>query len=67
MSESLQQMKHQECQFLEQLLDPQTIESYHVPVTIKADLRKYQQVCVSECEPPISSLLMTLFNTEVGC
>ena len=32
--------------FLEQLLDTSKLENYSVPVSIKADLRKYQQVCV---------------------
>ena len=29
--------------FLEQLLDTSKLESYSVPISIKADLRKYQQ------------------------
>jgi TATA-binding protein-associated factor len=32
--------------FLEQLLDTSKLDNYSVPVSIKADLRKYQQVCI---------------------
>ena len=31
--------------FLEQLLDTSKLDNYSVPVSIKADLRKYQQAC----------------------
>ena len=44
MAEELQERRKQEKHFLEQLLDTSKLENYHVPVPIKADLRKYQQV-----------------------
>lgn len=44
MSEELIQMKAKERHFLEQLLDGKKLENYKIPVPIKAELRKYQQV-----------------------
>lgn len=40
--ELAEKRKH-ERQFLQQLLDTSKLESYHIPVPINADLRKYQQ------------------------
>lgn len=37
-------MKAKERHFLEQLLDGKKLENYKIPVPIKAELRKYQQV-----------------------
>ena len=48
MPQTLALRRRNERQFLEQLLDTSKIECYRVPVPIKADLRKYQQV--SECQ-----------------
>ncbi len=44
MPKALAEQRHKERQFLEQLLDTSKLENYTVPVPIKADLRKYQQV-----------------------
>ena len=44
MEESLLKKKHQQRQFLDQLINGKTIDNYGVAVPIKADLRKYQQV-----------------------
>ena len=44
MPPSLAERRQSERKFLEQLLDISKLESYTVPVPIKADLRKYQQV-----------------------
>lgn len=46
MSEELIRMKAKERHFLEQLLDGKKLENYEIPVPIKAELRKYQQVTV---------------------
>uniref|UniRef100_A0A8C9TWL8 B-TFIID TATA-box binding protein associated factor 1 n=1 Tax=Scleropages formosus TaxID=113540 RepID=A0A8C9TWL8_SCLFO len=43
MSEELIRQKARERHFLEQLLDGRKLESYKIPVPIKAELRKYQQ------------------------
>ncbi|XP_022080347.1 TATA-binding protein-associated factor 172-like isoform X2 [Acanthaster planci] len=43
MAVSLVKQKARERRFLEQLLDSKKLDSYEVPVTIKAELRKYQQ------------------------
>nr|XP_023679976.1 TATA-binding protein-associated factor 172 [Paramormyrops kingsleyae] len=43
MSEDLIRQKARERHFLEQLLDGRKLESYKIPVPIKAELRKYQQ------------------------
>lgn len=45
MSEDLIKIKAKERYFLEQLLDGKKLENYKIPVPIKAELRKYQQVC----------------------
>ncbi|KAL7752502.1 TATA-binding protein-associated factor mot1 [Sorochytrium milnesiophthora] len=37
------QQKNEERRFLTQLLDPTKLEEYHLPVDIKAELRRYQQ------------------------
>ena len=44
MKASLSERKEKERKFLEQLLDGSKVEQYKVPIPIKADLRKYQQV-----------------------
>lgn len=44
MSSSLAEQRGQQRRFLEQLLDTSKLENYTVPIPIKADLRKYQQV-----------------------
>lgn len=44
MPPSLVERRLQERVFLEQLLDTTKLDNYVVPVPIKADLRKYQQV-----------------------
>ena len=38
------EQKQKERKFLEQLLDGTKVENYTIPVPIKAELRKYQQV-----------------------
>ncbi|XP_062927802.1 TATA-binding protein-associated factor 172 isoform X2 [Mobula hypostoma] len=43
MSEELINQKARERHFLEQLLDGTKLENYKIPVSIKAELRKYQQ------------------------
>lgn len=45
MKQSMIEKKREERVFLEQLLDGSKIENYNIEVPIKADLRKYQQVC----------------------
>lgn len=47
MSEELIRVKAKERHFLEQLLDGKKLENYKIPVPIKAELRKYQQVTTS--------------------
>lgn len=49
MSADLIRQKARERQFLEQLLDGRKLENYKIPLPIKAELRKYQQVCVCVC------------------
>jgi TATA-binding protein-associated factor len=44
MPAALVERRQRERQFLEQLLDTSKIDNYTVPVQIKANLRKYQQV-----------------------
>ena len=44
MSPSLIERRTKERDFLEQLLNTNKLENYKVPIPIKADLRKYQQV-----------------------
>ena len=44
MSKTLVEQKQRERKFLEQLLDGTKLEKYTIPVPIKAELRKYQQV-----------------------
>lgn len=46
MSADLIRQKARERHFLEQLLDGKKLENYKIPVPIKAELRKYQQVGV---------------------
>lgn len=46
MSVDLIRQKARERHFLEQLLDGKKLENYKIPVPIKAELRKYQQVCL---------------------
>lgn len=43
MSEDLLAERAQEREFLQQMMDPTTIKSFELPVSIKATLRKYQQ------------------------
>ena len=47
MKAHLREKKAQERQFLDQLLNGKILQNYGIPVPIKADLRKYQQVCSS--------------------
>ncbi|CAL1703532.1 unnamed protein product [Somion occarium] len=42
-SEDLLRRRDEERQFLTQLLDGSKVQEYHIPVLIKAELRKYQQ------------------------
>ena len=42
-SEDLLKRREEERQFLSQLLDGTKVEQYQIPVTINAELRKYQQ------------------------
>ncbi|KAI0927991.1 hypothetical protein AcW2_004145 [Taiwanofungus camphoratus] len=42
-SEDLLQRRDEERQFLMQLLDGSKVQQYEIPITIKAELRKYQQ------------------------
>ena len=44
MSKAIVAQKQKERKFLEQLLDGKKVENYTIPVPIKAELRKYQQV-----------------------
>ena len=44
MSEAMIEQKQKERKFLEQLLNNTKLDSYDIPVPIKAELRKYQQV-----------------------
>ena len=44
MSEAMKEQKQKERKFLEQLLNNTKLDSYEIPVPIKAELRKYQQV-----------------------
>lgn len=57
MSEDLIRQKARERHFLEQLLDGRKLENYKIPVPIKAELRKYQQVC----------LLFTVLPMKMSC
>ena len=49
MSADLIRQKARERHFLEQLLDGKKLDIYKIPVPIKAELRKYQQVCLCLC------------------
>lgn len=53
MSSELIKLKARERNFLEQLLDGKKLENYSIPVPIKAELRKYQQVI---CQEPLHFL-----------
>lgn len=44
LKEHLVEKKQQEREFLDQLLNGRILQDYGIPVAIKADLRKYQQV-----------------------
>ena len=44
MTQAMVEQKQKERKFLEQLLDGKKVENYTIPVPIKAELRKYQQV-----------------------
>ncbi len=46
MSSRMVERRKEDRHFIEQLLDTSKLDSYVVPVSIKADLRKYQQVIV---------------------
>ncbi len=54
MPAALVQQRGTEREFLDQLLNTSKIEDYTVPVAIKADLRKYQQVLVVSAEVTLS-------------
>jgi hypothetical protein len=43
MSDALKEQKRTQRSFLEQLMDPSKLEHYAIPVSIKAELRSYQQ------------------------
>ncbi|KAJ9607456.1 TATA-binding protein-associated factor mot1 [Cladophialophora chaetospira] len=43
MPDSLLQGRERERKFMAQMLDPKKVESFQIPVTIKAELRSYQQ------------------------
>ena len=55
MKKHLLEKKLQEREFLDQLLNGTILHNYGIPIPIKADLRKYQQVC----------LLMTVYITNL--
>ena len=44
MPKTLIEQKQKERKFLEQLLNNSKLDTYDIPVPIKAELRKYQQV-----------------------
>ena len=44
MYKAMVEQKQKERKFLEQLLEGEKVENYTIPVLIKAELRKYQQV-----------------------
>ena len=44
MSTALAEKRETDRHFIEQLLDTKKLDNYTVPVSIRADLRKYQQV-----------------------
>lgn len=48
MSKSLVIKKANERVFLDQLFNPNKLENYNIPDSIKAELRKYQQVSVQD-------------------
>ena len=50
--------------FLEQLLDTSKLENYSVPVVIKADLRKYQQVSVRHNNVALSCLACMVAKSQ---
>lgn len=56
MSADLIRQKARERHFLEQLLDGKKLENYKIPVPIKAELRKYQQVRLLLCRSLSESL-----------
>ena len=71
MKAHLREKKAQERQFLDQLLNGKILQNYGIPVPIKADLRKYQQVCSSNsyfvictyrCFEPMKVYRCTWFN-----
>jgi TATA-binding protein-associated factor len=43
LSEKLLEGRDRERKFIAQMLDPKKVEDFHIPVTIKAELRHYQQ------------------------
>ena len=55
MSAELVERRGRDRQFLEQLLDTSKIENYTVPIEIRADLRKYQQVRLTPLVQPVES------------
>lgn len=66
MSDDLIRQKARERHFLEQLLDSRKLENYTIPVPIKAELRKYQQVGGAVDVPFHSKCLclnILIFNT----
>ena len=67
MSSSLAEQRGQQRRFLEQLLDTSKLENYTVPIPIKADLRKYQQVRYSKRLAPFrASYNYTRISTYKG-
>ena len=52
------EQKQKERKFLEQLLDGKKVENYTIPVPIKAELRKYQQVGCSKKTAKTKPLFM---------
>ena len=60
MSKAMVEQKQKERKFLEQLLDGTKVENYTIPVPIKAELRKYQQV-----RKHFSSILMYIGKNKI--
>ena len=58
MFKAMVEQKQKERKFLEQLLDGKKVENYTIPVPIKAELRKYQQVGSSKKTAKTKPLFM---------
>lgn len=66
MSQALVEQKQKERKFLEQLLDGKKVENYTIPVPVKAELRKYQQVCqCSTCRRVAIPSIMIINATAI--